>query len=78
MLEEYLASEAYEQDGTLEDFTVFDNAVSGGAPTAVALSLFCTQLFPGGCKIVMKINLVQFIINVINMIQKHQAADGKA
>ena len=29
-----------------------------------------TQLFPGGCKIVMKINLVQFIINVINMIQK--------
>lgn len=42
VLEEYLASEAYEQDGTLEDFTVFDNAVSGGAPTAVALSLFMT------------------------------------
>lgn len=42
VLEEYLASEAYAQDGTLEDFTLFDNAVSGGAPTIVAMPLFLT------------------------------------
>lgn len=42
VLEEYLASEAYAQDGTLDDFTIFDNAVSGGAPTIVAMPLFLT------------------------------------
>lgn len=42
VFEEYLASDAYAQDGTLADFTLFDNAVSGGAPTAVAMPLFLT------------------------------------
>ncbi len=42
VFEEYLASDAYEEDGTLADFTLFDNAVSGGAPTAVAMPLFLT------------------------------------
>lgn len=42
VFEEYLASDAYTQDGTLSDFTLFDNAVSGGAPTAVAMPLFLT------------------------------------
>lgn len=41
-LEEYLASDAYAADGTLNDFTFFDNAVSGGAPTIVAMPLFLT------------------------------------
>lgn len=41
-LEEYLASEAYTADGTLDDFTLFDNAVSGGAPTVAAMPLFLT------------------------------------
>lgn len=40
--EEYLASDAYSQDGTLDDFTLFDNAVSGGAPTVAAMPLFLT------------------------------------
>lgn len=42
VFEEYLASDSYAQDGTLSDFTVFDNAVSGGAPTAVAMPLLLT------------------------------------
>lgn len=42
VLEEYLASDAYKEDGSLEDFTLFDNAVSGGAPTIVAMPLFLT------------------------------------
>lgn len=42
VLEEYLASDAYAEDGTLDDFTIFDNAVSGGAPTIVAMPLFLT------------------------------------
>ena len=42
VMEEYLASDAYVQDGTLDDFTLFDNAVSGGAPTVAAMPLFLT------------------------------------
>lgn len=42
VFEEYLASDAYKEDGVLDDFTLFDNAVSGGAPTAVAMPLFLT------------------------------------
>jgi len=42
VLEEYLMSDAYEMDGRLDDFTLFDNAVSGGAPTAIAMPLFLT------------------------------------
>lgn len=42
VLEEYLASEAYTADGTLDDFTIFDNAVSGGAPTICAMPLLLT------------------------------------
>lgn len=42
ILEEYLMSDAYEMDGTLDDFTLFDNAVSGGAPTAIAMPLLLT------------------------------------
>lgn len=40
-LEEYIASDAY-QDGILDDFTFFDNAVSGAAPTYIALPLLLT------------------------------------
>ncbi|MCM1251625.1 MAG: sulfatase-like hydrolase/transferase [Clostridium sp.] len=43
-MKEYLASEAYGRDGTLDDFTFFDNTVAGGAPTAVALPLFLTGM----------------------------------
>lgn len=42
VFEEYLMSDAYKEDGVLTDFTLFDNAVSGGAPTAVAMPLFLT------------------------------------
>lgn len=39
-LEEYIASAAYESQ--LNDFTFFDNAVSGGAPTVVAMPVLLT------------------------------------
>lgn len=42
VFEEYLMSDAYEMEGSLNDFTLFENAVSGGAPTAIALPLFLT------------------------------------
>ncbi len=42
VMEEYLMSDAYEKDGTLDDFTLFDNAVSGGAPTSIAMPLLLT------------------------------------
>lgn len=42
VFEEYLMSEGYKEDGVLDDFTLFDNAVSGGAPTAVAMPLLLT------------------------------------
>lgn len=40
-MEEYLISDAY-TEGFLDDFTFFDNAVSGGASTRVALPLLMT------------------------------------
>lgn len=40
-LDEYLASEAYEE-GRLDDFTFFENAVAGGAPTRAAMPLLLT------------------------------------
>ncbi len=40
-MEEYLVSDAY-TDNFLDDFTFFDNAVSGGASTRVALPLLMT------------------------------------
>lgn len=43
VMEEYLTSDAY--DGIwLDDFTFFDNAVSGGAPTSVAFPLLLTGI----------------------------------
>lgn len=42
-IEEYIASDAY-QDGILDDFTFFDNAVSGAAPTHIALPLLLTGM----------------------------------
>ncbi len=43
VMEDYLTSDAY--DGTwLDDFTFFDNAVSGGAPTSVAFPLLLTGI----------------------------------
>lgn len=44
VMEEYLLSDAYDKEGTLDDFTFFDNAVSGGAPTAVAMPLLLTGI----------------------------------
>lgn len=44
VMKEYLASDAYGRDGTLDDFTFYDNAVSGGAPTEVALPLLLTGI----------------------------------
>ncbi|MDE7267515.1 MAG: hypothetical protein K2N89_08630 [Lachnospiraceae bacterium] len=40
-LKEYLVSDAY-AEGKLDDFTFFDNAVSGGAPTQLAMPLLIT------------------------------------
>lgn len=40
-MEEYIASDNY-TDGILDDFTFFDNAVSGAAPTQIALPLLLT------------------------------------
>lgn len=40
-MEEYLVSDAY-MEGMLDDFTFFDNAVSGGADTDVAMPLLLT------------------------------------
>lgn len=42
VFEEYLMSDAYKAEGPLNDFTLFENAVSGGAPTSVAMPLFLT------------------------------------
>lgn len=41
-VDEYLTSDAYA--GQLDDFTFFDNAVSGGAPTAVGMPLLLTGI----------------------------------
>lgn len=43
VMEEYLTSDAYD-DAWLDDFTFFDNAVSGGAPTSVAFPLLLTGI----------------------------------
>ena len=43
VLEEYLSSDAY-PEGSLDDFTCFNNAVSGGAPTHVAVPLLLTGI----------------------------------
>lgn len=42
-MEEYITSDEYE-DGILDDFTFFDNAVSGAAPTRIAFHLLLTGL----------------------------------
>lgn len=42
VMKEYLLSDAYGTDGSLDDFTFFDNAVSGGAPTSIAMPLLMT------------------------------------
>lgn len=41
VLEEYITSDVYE-DGSLDDFTFFDNTVCGGAPTKIAMPLLLT------------------------------------
>lgn len=44
VMKEYLMSDAYGKDGTLDDFTFYDNAVSGGAPTEMAMPLLLTGI----------------------------------
>lgn len=44
VMEEYFMSDAYEEDGSLDDFTFYDNAVSGGAPTTVAMPVLLTGI----------------------------------
>lgn len=41
VMKEYLASDNYPA-GRLDDFTMFDNMVSGGAPTSIGLTVFMT------------------------------------
>ncbi len=42
VMEEYLASDAYKEDGSLDGFILFDNVVSGGASTKYGMSLLLT------------------------------------
>lgn len=44
VMEEYLASDAYKEDGSLDGFILFDNAVSGGASTQFGMSLLLTGM----------------------------------
>lgn len=44
VMEEYLASDAYKEDGSLDGFILFDNAVSGGASTKYGMSLLLTGM----------------------------------
>lgn len=44
VMEEYLASDAYQEDGLLNGFILFDNTVSGGASTKYGMSLLLTGM----------------------------------
>lgn len=44
VMEEYLSSDAYREDGSLDGFILFDNAVSGGASTKFGMSLLLTGM----------------------------------